>query len=378
MVKKGFKNTEIGVIPEDWKCMELRSLLKFGSGRDYKHLADGDIPVYGTGGYMTSVNDFLHDGESVGIGRKGTIDKPVFLNEKFWTVDTLFYTHSFVDSLPKFIYYKFLQIPWKEYNEASGVPSLNKNNLEKIKISIPPLPEQKAIAEALSDTDAWIGNLEQLIAKKRLIKQGAMQQLLSPKDDWEVKKLGEVISVFRGGSPRPIQNFMTSDPNGINWIKIGDTTKSTKYVHTIAEKIIPDGANFSRKVSIGDFLLSNSMSFGRPYILKVEGCIHDGWLVLQQYQNSFDTEFLYYLLSSKAILDQYKSKAAGSGVLNLNKELVSTVFLTYPSLTDQTRIATILSDMDNEIESLENQLAKARQIQQGMMQELLTGRVRLV
>jgi type I restriction enzyme S subunit len=120
------------------------------------------------------------------------------------------------------------------------------------------------------------------------------------------------------------------------------------------------------------------MSFGRPYILKINGCIHDGWLVLQNYKSSFDTEFLYYLLTSKYIIDQYKSKAAGSGVLNLNKEVVRTVELIIPSLTEQTRIATILSDMDKEIESLENKLKKARQIKQGMMQELLTGRVRLV
>src|SRR5690554_4827414 len=120
------------------------------------------------------------------------------------------------------------------------------------------------------------------------------------------------------------------------------------------------------------------MSYGRPYILKIEGCIHDGWLVLQNYKESFNTEFLYYLLTSKYMLDQYKSKAAGSSVLNLNKELVASVEVLIPSLSEQERIATILSDMDAELEALEQQLDKARQIKQGMMQELLTGRVRLV
>src|SRR5690606_35607332 len=136
---------------------------------------------------------------------------------------------------------------------------------------------------------------------------------------WEVKKLGEVIDVYRGGSPRPIQDFISDKLDGINWIKIGDTPSSGKYIVSANEKIIPEGEKNSRRVYPGDFLLSNSMSFGRPYILKIDGCIHDGWLVLQNYKSSFDTEFLYYLLTSKYILDQYKSKAAGSGVLNLNK-----------------------------------------------------------
>jgi len=136
---KGYKQTEVGLIPSDWEVKELGDILTFGSGRDYKQLQNGEIPVYGTGGVMTYVNEFLYDGESVGIGRKGTIDKPVFLNGKFWTVDTLFYTHQFLNSNPKFIYYKFCLIKWKEYNEASGVPSLNKNTLQKIKISFPKL-----------------------------------------------------------------------------------------------------------------------------------------------------------------------------------------------------------------------------------------------
>ena len=172
---------------------------------------------------------------------------------------------------------------------------------------------------------------------------------------------------------------MTSSPTGINWIKIGDTSSTSKYITETKEKIIPDGINYSRKVNIGDFLLSNSMSFGRPYILKIDGCIHDGWLVLQNYQKSFDTEFLYYSLMSKYVFNQYLTKASGSGVLNLNKELVKTVELNKPiNINEQIRIATILSDMDKEIEALESKKAKYEQIKQGMMQELLTGKTRLV
>jgi type I restriction enzyme S subunit len=202
--------------------------------------------------------------------------------------------------------------------------------------------------------------------------------LLKPKEGWEVKKLGEVTDIIRGGSPRPIEAYLTKDVNGINWIKIGDVDKSAKYIFSTEERIIPKGAVYSRTVKEGDFLLSNSMSFGRPYILKISGCVHDGWLVIQNYHDTFETNFLYYLLGSETTLKQYRNLAAGSTVLNLNKEIVTKVSVSYPNLEEQTRIAQILSDMDNEIQELEKQLEKYQMMKQGMMQSLLTGKIRLV
>ena len=151
-----------------WEEKNVGDVLTIGSGRDYKHLNNGDIPVYGTGGYMTSVDSFLYDGESVCIGRKGTIDKPVLIDGKFWTVDTLFYTHSFVDLLPKFLFPLFKRINWKKYNEASGVPSLSKSTIEKIKLSLPTKPEQQKIAAFLTTVDSKI---EQLSKKQELLKE---------------------------------------------------------------------------------------------------------------------------------------------------------------------------------------------------------------
>jgi type I restriction enzyme S subunit len=192
-------------------------------------------------------------------------------------------------------------------------------------------------------------------------------------EDWEIVQLESKISVFRGGSPRPIQNYLSRSSEGINWIKIGDTSPQSKFIITSEEKIISEGEKMSRKVFPGDFLLSNSMSFGRPYILKIEGCIHDGWLVLQNYQDSFDTDFLYYILSSTLITNQYKSKAAGSSVLNLNKDLVRSISLiTPPTLTEQKAIASALSDVDALISSLDKLISKKKAIKQGAMQELLT------
>jgi len=161
----------------DWEEKRLGEILIIGSGKDYKHLKEGDIPVYGTGGYMLSVSDYLYDGESVGIGRKGTIDKPIYLTGKFWTVDTLFYTHSFKKVLPFFVFIVFQQMDWKKYNEASGVPSLSKSTLEKIKIYLPSLPEQQKIADFLSILDRNTKQVGIQIEKTQGWKKGLLQKM---------------------------------------------------------------------------------------------------------------------------------------------------------------------------------------------------------
>lgn len=261
----------------------------------------------------------------------------------------------------------------------------NGKQLSDIEIPVPPKPEQEAIAAALSDIDALIVSLEKLIAKKKAIKQGAMQELLTGKrrlpgfgGAWETVRLGDHCVVLRGGSPRPIQAYLTSSPQGANWIKIGDVREGDKYITATAERIIEAGISRSREVFAGDFILSNSMSFGRPYILKINGCIHDGWLVIQNYQNSFDQQYLYYVLGSDMVKAQYIAMAAGSSVQNLNKEKVGNVMLHKPDVEEQRSIAAILSDMDEEISKYEHQLVKYKGVKQGMMSELLTGRIRLL
>lgn len=177
-----YKMTELGLIPSDWEVKSVGKLLKIGHGRDYKNLKSGNVPVYGTGGYMTSVNDYLYEGETVCIGRKGTIDKPLYHTGKIWTVDTLFYTYGFNGCIPKFIYYAFCLVDWLAMNEASGVPSLTSQNIEDVLLRIPmSKDEQTAIANVLSDMDTEISALETKLAKYRTLKTGMMQQLLTGK-----------------------------------------------------------------------------------------------------------------------------------------------------------------------------------------------------
>lgn len=195
--------------------------------------------------------------------------------------------------------------------------------------------------------------------------------------DWDILKLGDNCHIYRGGSPRPIQDYLTTADNGINWIKIGDVKAGDKYITSTEEKIIPEGVSMSREVKAGDFILSNSMSFGRPYILKINGCIHDGWLVIQDYQSSFDANYLYYLLSSEAVFAQYKKLAAGSGVQNLNKDIVTEVILPHPEKKEQIIIANALSSIDELINVLEKEIEKKKNIKFGVLQKYLSGEERL-
>lgn len=195
------------------------------------------------------------------------------------------------------------------------------------------------------------------------------------KAGWQEIALGELCSIARGGSPRPIQRFLTNDSNGINWIKIGDATRSGKYIFETEEKIKPEGIARSRLVKEGDFLLSNSMSFGRPYILKTSGCIHDGWLVLSPDKKRVDQDFLYHLLGSPLIFDQFDRLAAGSTVRNLNIGLVQGVRVPLPPLEEQKRIVAVLDEAFEGLararENTESNLNDAHELMKNSIDELM-------
>ncbi|ERS01133.1 hypothetical protein Q674_14200 [Acinetobacter sp. COS3] len=163
---------------------------------------------------------------------------------------------------------------------------------------------------------------------------------------WEQVKLGDIFEIARGGSPRPIDQYITDDPNGLNWISIKDASNSSKYIYKTEKKIEPEGLHKTRLVHPNDFLLTNSMSFGRPYIMKTTGCIHDGWLVLSADKTKVDTDYFYHLLGSDFMYRKFTGLAAGAVVKNLNTELVKSVSVPLPPLAEQRRIASILDQAD--------------------------------
>lgn len=173
---------------------------------------------------------------------------------------------------------------------------------------------------------------------------------------WVLCKLGAVNEIARGGSPRPIKDYLTYDANGINWIKIGDTTKDGKYINSVKEKIRPEGVKKSRLVHKGDFLLTNSMSYGRPYILNVDGCIHDGWLVISPIGKAYTSDFLYYLLSSSFAYEQFTNVASGGVVTNLNSDKVADTIFPLPPYTEQERIVTKIEEIFAQLDAIEASL----------------------
>lgn len=194
---------------------------------------------------------------------------------------------------------------------------------------------------------------------------------------WEWKKLGDVAEIARGGSPRPIKEFITTDNDGVNWIKIGDTDPTGKYIFETEEKIKPSGIKKSRYVEKGDFLLSNSMSFGRPYILMTDGCIHDGWLVLRKYQDYLDIDFFYHLLTSPFVQNQFDREARGSTVRNLNTDIVSKIEVPIPPLSEQKRIVKTLDEKFAKIDKLktaaETSLKNAKEIFNAELEKIFHG-----
>lgn len=352
MKEANFKETEIGKIPVDWEVKFIGEVLSIRHGRDQKNVIDedGEFNIYGTGGILGKTNSFLYDKPSVLIGRKGTIDKPRFLDKPFWTVDTLFFSEIIKGNSPKFIFYLFDTIKWYNYNEASGVPSLNARTIESIQIPLPPLAEQEKIAKVLSDTDLWIESTEALLAKKRQIIKGAMQKLLSPKEDWEVRKLGEVLQF---GSGKDYKHLQSGD------IPVYGTGGIMTYVN----QYLYDGES----VGIG-----RKGTIDKPVFLKNKFWTVDTLFFTYSFIDAVP-KYIYY----QFLLIKWKEYNEASGVPSLNKNTLEQIEIKIPSLKIQREIAEILSSMDLEIEFLENRLQKARNIKQGMMQDLLTGKVRL-
>ncbi len=349
------------MLPLNWQRVRLGDILTLKHGRDYKNFKLGNIPVYGSGGYMLSINNFLHNGESVCIGRKGTIDKPIYLNGKFWVVDTLFYSYSFKKSIPKFIFYAFSIIKWSNYNEATGVPSLTKMTISNIEIPLPPLNEQIAIANILNALDRYLCALRALILKKESVKKALSFELLSQRkrlkgfnQNWQRVRLGDIANYLTS-------NLSAEQITQQGKIKVYDVNNFIGYTNTtfISDKpyisIVKDG------------------SVGRVRILPPKTNILStmGALIAN---HKTTTEFLFYLLSNF----DFKNFTSGSIIPHIYfkdyKE--KTIFL--PPLNEQIAIANILSALDHEITSLKNKKRQFDNIKKALNHDLMSAKIRVL
>ena len=187
---------------------------------------------------------------------------------------------------------------------------------------------------------------------------------------WEQRKFGELVLIERGGSPRPIDDYITDSSDGLNWVKIGDAPEHGRYINSTKEKIKPEGLSKTRQVQPGDLILSNSMSFGRPYIMGIHGCIHDGWLLIRDEHEKFDLTFLCHMLGTEQMLDQYRMYAAGSTVNNLNKELVGNTTVSIPAKAEQKLIGQFFEQVDDIITLHQRKCDEIKAYKKGLLQQM--------
>ena len=363
-----------------WETKEIGQLMKIGSGKDYKHLGEGDIPVFGTGGYMTSVNDYLMNGETICIGRKGTINKPFYHCGKFWTVDTLFYTHSFKNTIPRFALYIFEKINWLQYNEASGVPSLSKSTIEQIEISIPFLPEQKKIASLLSLIDERIECQRKIIQKMESLSLSFMRKIFSQqirfKDknggnfpDWEIKKLGDIFYSEKG---KGISKNMVIENGKYECVLYGELY--TRYKEVIAEIVSKTDEYNGLKSQIGDLLLPSSttttgIDLANVTAINKENVLLGGDITVLRTKEKINNIFYAYYLSNHK-KEEIASYAQGSTIVHLYYSHIKEMCIDIPSLEEQTKIANFLTSLDAKIETEKQLLEQYKQQKAYLLQNL--------
>ena len=381
-IPQGYKQTAVGIIPQEWKVKRLGACFSIGHGRDYKHLPNGDIPVYGSGGIICYVGSFLHDGETVCIGRKGTINKPFYYNGPIWTVDTLFYTHSFQSVLPRYVGYLFDSIDWMRYNEATGVPSLTAKTISNIKKAVPPMEEQRKIAEILGVWDEAIEKQSRLIEKLELRKRALMQRLLTGRTrlpgfttPWQKAAYSEVL--------KEVKRTMTwNDDEEYDLISVkrrsgGLFHRERLYGRDIKTKNL-------RPAKCGDFLISKmQIVHGASGLVTEE---FDGMKISGSYialvaknRDMVDMNFINWYSKTPYFYHQTYVSSYGVHIEKMTFDLESFMSMTIciPSLPEQKAIAEVLTTADNEIATHRKKLDALRLQKRGLMQQLLTGKTRV-
>ena len=271
-------------------------------------------------------------------------------------------------------------------NQSTGtkMPRADWKLVSKTVFSIPSnISEQAAIGTYFTALDSLITLHQRKYDKLTNVKKSMLEKMFpqngsnAPEirfkgftEAWEQRKFSDLVQIERGGSPRPIDDFITDSPDGLNWVKIGDAPAQGNYITKTAEKIKPEGLSKTREVHPGDLILSNSMSFGKPYIMGIDGCIHDGWLLIRNTYKVFDLTFLCHLLGTPQMIIQYKSLAAGSTVNNLNKELVGNTVVTIPTIKEQRVLGQYLETLDNLITLHQRELEKLKNLKKACLEKM--------
>lgn len=305
----------------EWRECKLGDVVNLKRGYDLPNSkrAIGKYPIISSSGITDYHNEYMKEPPGVVTGRYGTIGKVFYTEQFYWPLNTTLYVTNFYENHPKFIYYFLQSIDFEKFSDKSTVPGINRNHLHTEVVNVPPIKEQIAIASVLSSLDDKIDLLHRQNATLEKMAETLFRQWFveEAKEEWEVKPLGSLVTVKRGGSPRPIQDYISE--TGLRWLKISDATKeSSPYIFDIKEHIKLEGLNKTTHLKAGTLVLSNSATPGIPKILQVDSCIHDGWLHFPK--SHFSNEFLYLLF--KKIRPELLQQGNGSIFTNLKTDIL--------------------------------------------------------
>jgi len=374
-----------------WEQRKVKELCSISTGKSNTQdkIDEGEYPFYVRSPIVERSNKYLYDEEAVLTVGDGVGTGKVFhyVNGKYDLHQRCYRMYAFFDELnAKYFYHTFSHLFYKRVMAMTAKTSVDSVRLEMIsdmEIPTPTIAEQEKVGAFFTNLDNLITLHQRKCETLQKLKKSMLQKMfpkngsLYPEirfagftDAWEQRRFSELVLIERGGSPRPIDEFITDSPDGLNWVKIGDAPEQGNYITKTAEKIKPEGLSKTRQVQPGDLILSNSMSFGKPYIMAINGCIHDGWLLIRDTENRFDLKFLCHMLGTTQMLEQYKSLAAGSTVNNLNKELVGNTLVSIPDKAEQVVIGGYFEHLDNLITLHQRKLETLKKMKKSMLQKM--------
>ena len=329
---------------------------------------NGIYPFFTCNEKPYKINNYAFDMEAILISGNGSqVGHLNYFKGKFNAYQRTYVIGEFDNNTLVMYLYHYLNFKLRDYitinSKKGSVPYITLPMLEKFEIPIPPLSVQTEIVRILDALTALTSELTSELILRRKQYEYYREKLLSEEElgkvGFEWRTLGDVAKIQRGASPRPISQYITDDPNGIPWIKIGDTSLDSKYIENTAQKITIEGAEKSRILKSGDFVMSNSMSYGRPYILKISGAIHDGWASISDFENILNSDFLYYYLSSNTVQSYWNGKINSSSVSNLNSDIIKSLPIPIPTLNIQIEIAKTLDKFETLTNSITDGLPLA-------------------
>lgn len=356
---------------------KFADVLTIVNGRNQRQVENpkGKYPIFGSGGIMGYANNYICEADTVVLGRKGSINNPIFVETPFWNVDTAFGLCADRSKLvPKYLYYFCEKYDFERLNTTVTIPSLTKANLLKVEIPLPPLDEQRRIATVLDKVSGLIAKRrEQLDKLDELVKARFVEMFgdinLNDKG-WNAQPLGALCTIVRGASPRPIEQYLGGD---IPWIKIGDATDDENiYLYSTKEHIIQAGVKKSRLVKAGSLIFANcGVSLGFARIITFDGCIHDGWLAMEDIDIRLDKVFLLQALNQ--MTDHFRKIAPSGTQPNLNTAIMKSYMQIIPPMKLQKGFVSFVDQIDKSKLTIQRSLDKLEVLKKALMQQYFGG-----